>query len=367
MTDVLGVQVPLPISLTAPVLVLLLGSLGWWIGRLIVNIVTKATKKTRTDLDDVILSAVRAPVGFAAALAGAWLALRALPLSHDADPFFNRGWVVLSTVLLVAVGLRTINGLSKDILSKSPTLAPSASMIRVVGRTVVLSLGGVMLLQSLGIAVEPLIASLGIGSLAVGLALKDTLSNFFAGVYLFADRPIRVGDFVRLESDEEGFVYQIGWRATRIQMLSGNLIIVPNGKLAESIVTNYNLPEPSMSCSIAISVSQDSDPVRVMALLTAEANQALGEVHGLMSEPEPLARFNPGFGEDGLGFLLIVRVGSFVDQFAVQSELRRRILERFRVEGIELPFRQRTVHAPEIERLLARGLVGQGRAGSEEV
>lgn len=353
MTELFGLEIPLPLIVTGPALVVLFGAAGLGLGRLVLRIITKAAQRTPTDLDDVILRAVQAPLCIATALAGAWLALRALPLSHEIDPYLNRGWIVLSTVLLVAIGLRTINGISKEILVKSPSLAPSSVMIRVIGRVVVISLGGVMLLQSLGIAVEPLIASLGIGSLAVGLALKDTLSNFFAGVYLYADRPVRVGDYVRLESGEEGFIHQIGWRATRIQMPAGNLIILPNGRLAESILTNYNLPQPEMACVIPVTVAYDSDPETVMRLLVEEGKRALGDVPGLIGEFEPIARFHPGFGESGLNFILVVRVTAFTDQVGVQSELRHRILSRFGREGIRFPFPTRTIHAPEIERYLA--------------
>jgi small-conductance mechanosensitive channel len=353
MTEFFGFEIRLPLMLAGPALVVLFGAIGLGIGRLVVGLIVKAAQKTPTDWDDVILGAVRRPVCIATALAGAWLALRALPLSHEIDPYLNRGWIVLSTLLLVVVGLRMITGISKEILIKSPALAPSSAMVRVVGRIVVLSLGGVMLLQSLGIAVEPLIASLGIGSLAVGLALKDTLSNFFAGVYLFADRPVRVGDYVRLESGEEGFVQQIGWRATRIQMPANNLIIVPNGRLSESILTNYNMPDPTMSCSVPVVVSMDADPPRVMEILVEEASRAFGAVPGLVAQTEPLARFHPGFADNGLGFILIVQVGAFTDQFLVQSALRERIFARFRKEGIALPFPTRTLHAPELERILA--------------
>jgi small-conductance mechanosensitive channel len=353
LTELFGLEIPLPLLVTGPALVVLFGAVGLGIGQLVLRVVTKAAQRTPTELDDVILRAVRTPLCIATALAGVWLALRALPLSHEIDPYLNRGWIVLSTVLLVAIGLRTINGISREILVKSPSLAPSSVMIRVIGRIIVISLGGVMLLQSLGIAVEPLIASLGIGSLAVGLALKDTLSNFFAGVYLYADRPVRVGDYVKLESGEEGFIQQIGWRATRIQMPAGNLIILPNGRLAESILTNYNLPEPEMSCVIPVAVAYGSDPETVMRLLVEEGKKAIGEVPGLIGGFEPIARFHPGFGENSLNFILVVRVTAFIDQVAVQSALRQRILLRFGQEGVRFPFPTRTIQAPEIERYLA--------------
>ncbi len=365
MTHVSGFDIPLPLFLAGPAIVTLFGGLGWLAGRLLSFLLTRGARRTATDIDDLILAAVRGPICIAAALGGAWLALRALPLPREMDVYLNRGWIVAATLLLMAAGLRMINGLTKEVVTKSPALAGASGIIRVVGRVVVLSLGGVMILQSLGIAVEPLIASLGIGSLAVGFALKDTLSNLFAGVYLFADRPIRVGDYVKIEGGDEGFVEAIGWRATRIRMLANNLIIVPNVKVSESILTNYDLPGSPMSTVLKIPVAYDTDPGRMIGILVEEAKAGAGTIPGLLADPEPVARFSPGFEDNALEFSLIVWVGGYVDQYLVQSELRRRIVARLAREEIRIPFPQRTIHAPEIERLLASGL-SRGPAGSEQ-
>jgi small-conductance mechanosensitive channel len=357
MTPVFGIEIPLPLILSGPALVVLFGGLGWLAGRLITHLLARGVRRTPTEIDDMILRAVRGPVCLALALGGAWLALRALPLPREMDVYLNRGWIVAATLLLVAVGLRMINGLTNEVVTKSPALAGASGIIRVVGRIIVLSLGGVMLLQSMGIAVEPLIASLGIGSLAVGFALKDTLSNLFAGVYLFADRPIRIGDYVRIEGGEEGYIESIGWRATRIRTLSDNMIIVPNAKLSESNLTNYDLPDSPMSFVIKVAVGQESDPTTVMDILVEEAKAGAKEIPGLLATPEPLARFSPGFSEHALEFTLVVRIRRFVDQYLVQSELRRRVLQRFGQEGIRIPFPQQTIHAPEMERLLTEGVI----------
>jgi small-conductance mechanosensitive channel len=122
------------------------------------------------------------------------------------------------------------------------------------------------------------------------------------------------------------------------------MIVVPNAKLAESIVTNYYLPEKRMSLLIPISVSYGSDPPRIEAILLEEAARATGEVPGLLAEPAPFVRFIPGFGESSLDFTLIVQVSEFVDQYLVQHELRKRIFARFQREGVEIPFPQRVVH-----------------------
>ena len=200
-----------------------------------------------------------------------------------------------------------------------------------------------MLLDALGIQITPILTALGVGGLAVALALQDTLSNLFAGAHLLADKPIRVGDYVKIADTVEGYVVDIGWRSTRVRMLQNTVVVVPNKKVAESIITNYDLPEPRLSLSIPVSVSYRSDPDHVERVLVDEATRAAGKIPGLLAEPAPFTRLIPGFGESSLDFTLTCQIASFVDQYLVQHELRKRLLRRLRAEGIEIPYPVRTV------------------------
>jgi small-conductance mechanosensitive channel len=130
-------------------------------------------------------------------------------------------------------------------------------------------------------------------------------------------------------------------------MLPNNMVVIPNSKLAQSVVTNYYLPEKRMAMLIPVSVSYSSDPERVEAILLAEARKGIGEIPGLLGDPEPSVRFIPGFGDSSLDFTLICQVREFTDQNLVQHELRKRILKRFKEEGIEIPFPHRTVYLRE--------------------
>jgi small-conductance mechanosensitive channel len=208
----------------------------------------------------------------------------------------------------------------------------------------VYGIGGLILLSILGISITPILTALGVGGLAVALALQDTLANLFAGFYVSIARNVRVGDYVKLDGGAEGYVTDITWRSTTIRALANNLIIVPNSRLAQAIVTNYHLPEKRMSLLIPISVSYDCDPERVEEILIQEATAAAGHIPGLLASPAPFVRFIPGFGESSLDFTLICQVAEFVDQYLAQHELRKRIFRRFRAEGIEIPFPQRTLH-----------------------
>jgi small-conductance mechanosensitive channel len=206
-------------------------------------------------------------------------------------------------------------------------------------RLIVLVVGGLVLLSSLGIAITPILTALGVGGLAVALALQDTLSNLFAGMHLLADKPIRVGDYVKISAENaEGYVVDVGWRSTRLRMLQNNIVVVPNSKVAQSVITNYDMPEPRMALGMKISVSYVTDVERLERVLLEETGAAVGEVPGLLGDPPPSVRFIPGFGDYSLDFTLNCHVASFVDQFMVQHELRKRILRRFRTENIDIPF-----------------------------
>jgi small-conductance mechanosensitive channel len=253
---------------------------------------------------------------------------------------------ILESAIIVSVTVTAASVLSALAAAASERRAITVGvtgLFRTAVRAVILSIGLLVLLDSLGIQITPLLTALGVGGLAVALALQDTLSNLFAGVHLLADRPIRVGDYVRIAESIEGHVVDVGWRSTRVKMLANNVVIVPNKKVAESIITNYDMPERRMALTMPVSVGYGSDPDRVEAVLNDEAKAAAREVPGLLAEPAPFARLIPGFGAYALEFTLICQVASFVDQYLVQHELRKRILRRLRAEGIEVPVPVRAI------------------------
>jgi len=243
--------------------------------------------------------------------------------------------VILSATFTVAAVLGTLVAAAGE---RRALGVGVTGLARAAVRVFVLVIGGLIMLDVLGVRITPLLTALGVGGLAVALALQDTLSNLFAGVHLLADRPIRVGDYVKIAETIEGHVLDVGWRSTRVRTLGNNVMIVPNKRVAESVIVNYDMPERRMSLGVPVSVVYGSDPDRVEGVLVDEAKRAAGEITGLLSEPPPQARLIPGFGLYGLDFTLSCQVASFVDQYAVQSELRKRVLRRLRAEGIDILF-----------------------------
>jgi small-conductance mechanosensitive channel len=304
----------------------------------------KWSSTSATPVDDIILQALRAPSIVWCILIGMYSALASAQLPAEAR------LVVLNVVnvLLVLSVTAAVASLSRATLTsslrKNNLVIPATGLSLTVVTVVIWIVGSLVLLSGLGVSITPILTALGVGGLAVALALQDTLSNFFAGLHLLMDKPLRVGDFVKLESGQEGYVEDIGWRTTRIRMLPNNTVIIPNNKITQSILTNYYLPDPHMAVLIPISVSYDVDPDQVERVLVDETTQAMGGLPGLLREPAPFVRLIPGFGNSSLDFTLICQVREFTDQFVVQHELRKRILRRFKAERIEIPYPQRTVH-----------------------
>jgi small-conductance mechanosensitive channel len=261
-------------------------------------------------------------------------------LSHQVGMFLEVA-VILSVTITVA---NTLTTLVRSASERRALSNPITGLGQTVVRGGVYIIGFLVLLGALGIQITPILTALGVGGLAVALALQDTLSNLFAGVHLLADKPIRVGDYVKLADAVEGHVVDIGWRSTRVRMLQNVVVTIPNKRVAESVITNYDLPESRMALPIRVAVDYGADPDLVERILLDEAKQALTEeVTGLLSEPEPTARLIPGFGEYSLDFTLVCHVKSFTDQFLVQHELRKRILRRLTAEGIRIPVQVRGV------------------------
>ena len=316
-----------------------------WISRhVIISRLRRLASRTATTVDDALINIAEQALRPLLALAVLIASLNVVSLPPRALRIFNRGISLALLAVALFYGARAVQVVVDAWLARKAGRESLREPVRFLAKAIFAGLGVMILLDNLGISLTAVWTTLGVGSVAVALALQDTLSNFFAGVYLRLDNPLRIGDYIKLESGEEGFVLQQGWRSTRIRTLPNNVVVVPNSKLASAIVTNYSLPEPQMSLLIPIGVSYDSDPYVIERILVEEASRAAGEIEGLLSRPEPFVRFIPGFGDSSLDFTLICRVNTFVDQYLVQHELRKRIFTRFRQEGITIPFPQRDVH-----------------------
>ncbi len=236
----------------------------------------------------------------------------------------------------------TANSSSKIIHARSKKLASTSIFISIVRISIYL-LGLLIILNYFHQDISWLLGTLGIAGLAVALALQDTLSNFFAGMYLIASRQIKPGHYVKLNSGEEGVIVDINWRSTTLQALPNHIIIIPNSKIAGATITNYHLPAPPVNLYIAIGVHYDSNLKQVEAV-------CLDVAYELFKRPdlnfdrsfEPLVRYNE-FSDSSINFNVILRANEYGDQFLIKHEYMKTIHERFKKEGITIPYPIRTI------------------------
>jgi len=335
-------------KLVVPACVLLASLIaGYVIRQLLFRALRRWGSKTSSNLDGVLIRSLRGPIMIWALIIGVYLATQSLELSDRHASLVDRSLLILAIVTITMMAASLAGNLVRYYATRVQGALPATSLTQNLAQLFVILVGGLVLLRHFGISITPILTAFGVGGLAVALALQDTLTNLFGGFYVTVAGQVRLGDYIKLNTGEEGYVTDISWRSTTVRALANNLIIIPNAKLAQAIVTNYYLPERRMSLLIPVGVSYDSNPDQVEQVLLEEAERAAAEIPGLLAEPAPVVRLIPGFGDSSLGFTLICQIAEFVDQFPVQHELRKRILKRFQKERIEMPYPTRTVYLRE--------------------
>jgi small-conductance mechanosensitive channel len=263
------------------------------------------------------------------------LPARVLTTAHKLLVLFA---LLLATFLLTRGALMMLRNLEARYDAVSSIKGP----LEIAVKTLFIAVGSMIILDNLGISITPILTTLGIGSLAVAIALQDTLGNFFAGLYIKADRFIEVGQYVRLESGEEGYVHHIGWRSTRVRMLPNNMVIVPNNKLVQSIITNYYMPDPELAVLVQVGVHYNSDLKKVETVTSEVAREVLQSVPGGVPTFEPFIRYHT-FADSSINFTVILRAREFADNFLIKHEFIKRLQSRYKEEGITIPFPIRTI------------------------
>ncbi|OHE58062.1 MAG: hypothetical protein A2Z47_15385 [Thermodesulfovibrio sp. RBG_19FT_COMBO_42_12] len=308
------------------------------------RLIHRWAEKTETKLDDIIIKSFKTPSIYWCLAIGLYIGADVSELPKRYVFYLSKAIHVIVILSVTIAAANLVGKIFKNYIQKLDVPIPTTGLAYGILKGTIFTIGFLIILSVMGISITPFVAALGVGGLAVALAVQDTFANLFAGIHILMEKSIRVGDFVKLETGQEGYVEDITWRTTRVKMLPNNMVVIPNSKLAQSVVTNYYLPEKRMSLLVPISVSYSSDTEKVEKILIEEAKKAAGEVPGMLSEPEPFVRLIPGFGDSSLDFTLICQVKEFVDQYLAQHELRKRIFNRFKEEGMEIPFPHRTVY-----------------------
>ena len=321
--------------------------------KLLFPLVLRLTQWTPSDLDTRMVRATRGPFTVGIVLLGVYLTLFLL-LDLDAgqrervNQVVGLLGIVLGVLVVVALVSNALDWYLEHLATRTEHIVDLKlfPLLRRISVALIYGLGSLLIMDLLHINISPLIAGLGLGGLAVALALQPTLANLFAGTYVMTEGVIAPGDYIELEGGTTGYVVEVGWRSTRIRTWRNNLVVVPNNRFAETIITNYQQPEPMVNVWLECGVSYDSDLYRVEDV----CREVMDEI--LDTEPDAIKDYGSffgygSFGDSNVNFWLFVQAKDRWGAFEVQTALMKRLHKRFKEEDITINYPMRTLDFPK--------------------
>jgi len=303
----------------------------------------KLAEKSASKLDDMIVDKVEEPLALGVVLLGFWFGYDHLHFGESTDQFMEHVFSIAVAVDVTWMAARLLDSVLGNALtnasekSDSVMMSQIAPILRKTMRSTVWVLGVLMAMNNAGYDVGALLAGVGIGGLAMGLAAKDFVANIFGGITVFIDKPFVVGDRVQLDS-VDGVVLEIGIRSTRVKTLAGRIVTIPNHKFTESVVENITA-EPARKIRIDLGLTYDTSPERI--------EEAIAIVREIVEKHTDTENENiiwlSGFGDFSLTVSAIYYVRKAADVSLTPGAVNLEILRRFNEAGLEFAFPTQTL------------------------
>jgi len=315
---------------------------------LLFHFVMKLSRKTATDIDDRLAVVLRGPVFLTIILAGLGLVMADLRLAPTPE-YLALGSLKTVTLIIWYVTFSRISEILLGAFSRSihrftwiqPKTLP---LFEITSKVLIIGGAFYLFLVAWHINVTSWVASAGVVGIAVGFAAKDTLANLFAGVFILADTPYQIGDFVKLDDKIRGRVTDIGVRSTRVLTRDDIEVTVPNALIANAqIVNETGGPHLKMRVRVSVEAAYGSDVDQVTEVLLS-CVEGVGHV---TASPEPRVRFRE-FGGSGLRFELLAWIDEPVYRGRVLHALNTNVYKAFNEAGIEIPFSKQDVYLKEM-------------------
>jgi len=314
---------------------------AWLLGGLIMDriirmILVSNASRSESKLLTAVARASQNLAVWIASLIGFWIAYFQTPLPAAVNQDINFYLRIASVAIATMFVARLASNLLSVYIEREDTRLPASSIFENLVRWTIYIIGLGALLAFAGVSVTPLITALGVGGLAVGLALQPTLDNLFSGIQILASRQIEPGDFVRLESGHEGTVEDVTWRNTTIRRKVGDLIIVPNGLIGRESVINFSRSNQAYSSRVTTSVRYGTDPALLEKIALDVAEGVMRDAGGAYKGAEPAMWFD-NISPAGISFTTALPTVSYEQQWDARSMYIERLQARLTEEGIEAP------------------------------
>ena len=309
----------------------------------ILKFIVKRIAGRKKSYGEFILKKLSKPVLLIILFSGVYTALKSLTFLNEHYQWIDGGIFVIITLLSALLVSNIVSIVMLGYLKVRKGFERPPGLLSKTLSAIIFVIAIIIILGYFKLDITPMIAGVGLGALAIGLALQSTLTNFFAGVHILSDQPIRVGDFIELDKDTYGVVEDIGWRSTRIRMLTDNLLIIPNGKLAENNIINYSMPKQDFSIWIPCGVAYESDLKKVERVTLEVSREIQKTVEGAVKDYEPVFRYKE-FGDSNINFIAVLRIRDPMSRFVVRNEFIKALKERFNKENIEISWPVRKIY-----------------------
>ena len=314
--------------------------LGLLFRRLLASKLHRLAKSTPNVWDNVLIESMKGVAVLWFFLLGLAVVLKLVPLRPEVLILVRRAIGILGIVSVVIFFSRLARNVIYVYIDRIVDV-PTA-LFKNSATVVIYLLGFLVILDYVGVSITPLVTALGVSGVGFALALQDTLTNLFAGLSILMTRKVRPGDYVQLDTGQEGIVTDIAWRNTTIRAPENNMVVVPNSKLASAIVTNTHLPEKEMGLFLPVTVAFDSDLAVVEKATLEVAREVLSAPGRAIPGFEPAVRFN-AFTDLGARFSVSLRIREYQELYVIRHEFFKRLHERYRREGIKLAVPPRAV------------------------
>jgi small-conductance mechanosensitive channel len=316
-------------------------ALGIILQKLAIAYFHRAARKDRWRGGLVFVSSLRGMIILISVIVAVYVGLLNSPLPDNDLHYVEKFHRVIIILIITIVLGRVVKGMLRAYTEREEGIKRSLSLFNTIISIVVYSVGGLVIMDAMGISITPVITALGVGGLAVALALQDTLSNLFAGIHITIAHILKPGDYILLSSGEEGTVSDITWRCTTLLTQSNNVVVIPNSKLASTIVTNFSLPERNLDISVLMNVSYDSDLEKVEKVTLDEVCKVMQDNN--MHNTDATFRVKE-MGDFGIKCGVSVTVHDFKQQYVTKHTILKRLHKRYKQEGIEIAFPIRNVN-----------------------
>jgi small-conductance mechanosensitive channel len=300
------------------------------------SLLRKWMKRTGTKLHDLVVGTLKVPSMYWCVAIGLYIGIEISELPRKYMFYVDKTIFIILIFSITLVVANLFVRIFENYIQRSNITVPATGIVFGVFKGTIIVAGMLIIFNVLGISITPLITALGVGGLAVALALKDTLSNLFAGLHMIASKEVRPGDYVKLDSGAEGTIKDITWRSTSISSPAQNIIIVPNAKVAEATITNFAVPNSEILFSLQVNAAYGGDLNKIEKVTLEVAKKIMNEIPEGVPGYEPTVRFNT-FGDTGILFSVSLKAREWSAHYFVKHEFIKALHKRYAEESISFP------------------------------